>query len=224
MLKVAFWTPAVFQEVDGVVEYLRRIVIESKHNPGLHGNSMGMDTANDPQILVHAIERLIHFSDAGLGNRLQPQEQLLTSAISRDLQEFVVPAGMDAGLTAPPFSIGSNGATESLRIVHVSDNVIVPEDNYFSSERGVFGSDLGYGTLAQLMTVHHGNRAEIALAGTSAGGEQNTIGVVVSVKQLLAGFGSLVNGWRAALPVHTEIRSRLQSPAGSLPTNLPLLR
>jgi len=85
-------------------------MIESKNNPGLHGDAMRMDGVDNPGKLFHPIEPLIHSGHAWLGDRLQSHEQLLASAMSRKLQEFVIPAGMNAHLAAPPLAIGSDGA------------------------------------------------------------------------------------------------------------------
>src|ERR1039457_5528643 len=38
----------LFQELNGVLKYLRRVVIKPKNNPRLHGNPMRMDASNNP--------------------------------------------------------------------------------------------------------------------------------------------------------------------------------
>jgi hypothetical protein len=37
-----------FQEINGVLKYLRRVMIESKHNSGLHRYAVRMDALDNP--------------------------------------------------------------------------------------------------------------------------------------------------------------------------------
>ena len=124
----------------------------------------------------------MHLGHALLGDRLQPQEQLLTSATSCGVKKFVIPAGVNARLATPPLLIRSYGTKQVLGILHIPGYVVVPEDDYVSFERGILRGNLGDWPLAQLAAIHYGNCAEIALARTSPRREQNPTRMVAPVK------------------------------------------
>ena len=92
------------------------------------------------------------------------------------------PARLNAGLTAPPLAVGSDGAEKFLGIRNVAGDVVVPKDDYLPVERGILRRDFLHRTLADSPAVHESDGAEIAAVGTSAGRKQNTAGMVAPVK------------------------------------------
>src|SRR5208337_3440133 len=114
---------------------------------------------------------------------------------------------MNTRLTTSPFPIWSNCAKQSLCILHIPGNVIIPKDNYFPCERGIFCCDLSYRPLAQFMAIHHCNGAEITLVRTATGCKNDSISIVVPMKQLFASHWHICKGRHAGLLVHTNMRS-----------------
>jgi hypothetical protein len=73
---------------------------------------MGMDALDDAGIIFHSVEAFAYLLHARLGDRLQAQEQLLTSTSGCRVQKFVILGRMDSGLAAPPLAIRRDGAKQ----------------------------------------------------------------------------------------------------------------
>src|ERR1019366_8332687 len=116
----------------------------------------------------------------------QSNEQLLASTSRSQLKKLVVRGGMNASLAAPPLAIGSERPEQSLRVLHVARDVVIPQDDHLAGKGGVLPRDSIHGALAHLTLIHDDLSAEIATVRAAARGKQNSTGMIAAMKQVLA--------------------------------------
>ena len=117
---------------------------------------------------------------------------------------------MNAGLAAPPFPVGGEGAKERLGVLDISRDVVVPQDDDFAVEGSELFDDSLHQPLPQLALVHHRHSAEITAERTAAGGKQNSGGVVAPMKEVLPRCRGFVQGRRLKTVVAPGVTSSLK--------------
>jgi len=154
------------------------------------GHSVAVEALDEGAVAVDAVVRLVGSVEALLRDRLEPEEQGLAATPRRELQELLVPGGVERALARPPLPERGEGPEEVLGVARVGPDVVVPEDDGARRGTGDLGNDLGDRTVANpARAVEERDRAVVAAVGAAARRDRDRLPVVSTLDEVPPGEG-----------------------------------
>src|ERR1035438_6541166 len=102
---------------------------------------------------------------------------------------------MDARLAAPPLTMGSESPEQSLSVLNVARDIVIPQNDHLARERAVLFCDGLHPSLAHTALIHDRDRAEIAIVRAAARGKQDSTRMIAPVKQVFPRHRGVFQTW-----------------------------